>query len=100
MAIGYNLGAEWDGFTNTPAWIYTFAPGFKIGESWYGYIEAFGSVMKNEKSQHSVDAGIAWYASDDVKIDFSGGKALNNYVQPWYMAVGISARLQVSKKKN
>lgn len=100
MAIGYNLGAEWDGFSNTPAWIYTFAPGFKIGESWYGYIEAFGSVMKNEKPQHSVDAGIAWYASDDVKIDFSGGKALNNYVQPWYMAVGISARLQVSKKKN
>jgi Putative MetA-pathway of phenol degradation len=100
MSIGYNLGAEWDGFSSTPAWIYTFAPGFKIGKTWYGYVEAFGSVMKNEKPQHSVDAGIAWYASDDVKIDFSGGKALNNYVLPWYVAVGISARMQVSKKKN
>jgi Putative MetA-pathway of phenol degradation len=99
IAIGYNLGAEWDGFGNTPAWIYTFAPGFKIGKKWYGYVEAFGSVMKNEKPQHSVDAGIAWYASHDVKIDFSGGKALNDNALPWYVAVGVSARLRVSKKK-
>jgi Putative MetA-pathway of phenol degradation len=99
MALGYNLGAEWDGFSSTPAWIYTFAPGFNIGKRWYGYVEAFGSVKKNEKPQHSVDAGIAWYANNDVKIDFSGGKSLNENALPWYVAVGASARLRVSKKK-
>jgi hypothetical protein len=35
IAIGYNLGAEWDGFSNEPTWIYTFAPGFNLGKRFY-----------------------------------------------------------------
>ena len=46
IAIGYNVGAEWDGESNTPAYIYTFAPGLSISDKWYGYIEAFGEIKK------------------------------------------------------
>jgi hypothetical protein len=97
FALGYNLGAEWDGFSNTPAWIYTFAPGFNMGKRWYGYVEAFGSVTKGTSPQHSVDGGIAWYATSDVKIDFSGGRALNAYAPRWYVALGASARLRMHR---
>ena len=34
IGLGYNLGAEWDGFSNTPFWIYTIAPGFNLGKKW------------------------------------------------------------------
>ena len=32
IGLGYNLGAEWDGFTSVPSWIYTFSPGFNLGK--------------------------------------------------------------------
>jgi hypothetical protein len=99
VGLGYNLGAEWDGVTNTPSWIYTFAPGFNIGKKWYGYIEAFGSIRKNEKPEHAVDGGIAYYFSDDTKIDFSGGFGLSKTAVDNYVAIGFSFRFTTKKKK-
>jgi hypothetical protein len=98
MAIGYNLGAEWDGYSNTPTWIYTFAPGFNIGSRWYAYVEAFGFINKEEAPQHSVDAGIAWYANNNFKIDFSGGAGISEAAPPWYVSVGASIRFNTAKK--
>ncbi len=98
MAIGYNLGAQWDGFSNTPTWIYTFAPGFNIGSRWYAYVEAFGFINKLEAPQHSVDAGIAWYANNNVKIDFSGGAGISQAAPPWYVSVGASVRFNTAGK--
>ncbi|MES1218539.1 MAG: transporter, partial [Bacteroidota bacterium] len=92
IALGYNIGAEWDGFSSTPVWIYTFAPGFELGEKWYAYIEAFGFIQKNEKPQHSLDGGIAYYISNDVKIDLSGGFGISEEAPKNYVAVGISFR--------
>jgi Putative MetA-pathway of phenol degradation len=99
IALGYNLGAEWDGETSIPDWIYTFAPGFNIGKKWYGYIETYGSVRKNEAPQHSIAGGLAFYFSDNTKIDFSGSYGLTENATDWYTAIGFSFRLPVSKKK-
>jgi Putative MetA-pathway of phenol degradation len=98
LAIGYNLGAEWDGYSNIPKWIYTFAPGFNIGNRWYTYIEAFGFINKEEAPQHSVDAGIAWYASNNFKIDFSGGAGISPAAPPWYISLGASVRFNTANK--
>ncbi len=98
IGLGYNLGAEWDGENNTPYWIYTFAPGFIIGKNWYGYVEAFGSVRKNEKPQHAVDGGLAYYFSPDSKIDFSAGFGLSEEAVDHYVAVGYSFRFSTKKK--
>jgi Putative MetA-pathway of phenol degradation len=99
IGLGYNLGAEWDGETNIPAWIYTFAPGFNIGEKWYGYVEAFGELRKNEKPSHAIDAGIAYYFSDNSKIDFSGGFGLTDTAIDNYFAIGYSFRFNTKAKK-
>lgn len=92
IALGYNLGAVWDGYTKTPTWLYTLAPGINIGKKWYGYIEAFGFIRKNEMPQHSLDAGIAYYISNDVKIDLSGGFGISNSSPKNYIAIGGSFR--------
>jgi len=94
IALGYNLGAEWDGYTTTPVWIYTFAPGFDLGEKWYAYIEAFGFIQKNEKPQHNLDGGIAYYISNDVKIDLSGGFGISQEAPKNYLAIGFSFRVK------
>lgn len=97
IGLGYNLGAEWDGFSSTPYWIYTIAPGFNLGEKWYGYIEAYGAVRKGDSPQHGIDGGIAYYVNDNLKLDISGGFNLIN--SPNYVAIGASFRFAAFKKK-
>lgn len=96
IGLGYNLGAEWDGYSNTPYWIYTIAPGFNLGKRGYFYIEAFGAVRKGEAPQHSIDGGFGYYVSDNVKLDISGGFNIIN--SPDYIALGFSFRFNTAKK--
>lgn len=98
VALGYNLGAEWDGVSNDPSYIYTFAPGCNISENWYGYIEAFGEIKKSQAPQHSIDGGIAYYVNNNFKLDLSSGFGLTTAAQQWYVAVGASVRFNVSGK--
>lgn len=98
VGLGYNIGAEWDGESNIPSWIYTIAPGFNIGKKWYGYVEAFGAVRKNEKPEHALDAGIAYYFSDNTKIDFSGGFGISEQAIGNYLAIGFSFRFNTRPK--
>ncbi len=97
IAIGYNLGAEWDGYNKEATWIYTFAPGFNIGKKWYGYVEAFGFISKMDKPQHSLDAGIAYYVTPNFKLDLSSGIGISAAAPDWYVAFGWSVRFKAVK---
>jgi hypothetical protein len=93
FGIGTNVGMSWDGYSSKPTWLYTFSPGFNIGQKWYVYIEAFGFIQKDELPQHSVDGGIAYYLSDDIKLDVSGGLGLSQAAPKNYFALGFSFRV-------
>ena len=97
IGIGYNLGAEWDGFSDEATWIYTFAPGFNISEKWYGYVEAFGFVSKKNKPEHNLDGGIAYYINRDFKVDLSSGFGISKEAPDWYVAIGASFRFKTGK---
>ncbi len=98
VGLGYNIGAEWDGFTNTPTWIYTFAPGFTLSEKWYGYIEAFGFINKNESPQHSIDGGLGYFLNDNIKLDVSSGFGISEAAPNWYFSLGGSIRFNTKSK--
>jgi hypothetical protein len=98
IGLGYNVGAEWGGFSNTPSYIYTFAPGFTLSDKWYGYIEAFGSVNKNESPQHSIDGGLAYFVNNNFKLDISSGFGISKAAPDWYVAVGGSIRFNTKSK--
>ncbi len=97
IGLGYNLGAEWDGFAPSPAWLYTFSPGFNFGKKWYAYIESFGFIRKNEAPQHSLDGGFAYYFSNDLKVDMSGGFGISKAAPKNYMALGFSFRVKTKR---
>ena len=99
IGLGYNVGAEWGGFSNSPSWIYTIAPGFNLGKKWYTYIEAFGSFTKGDDPVHAFDGGLAYYFSDNAKIDISSGVGITDNATDWYSAVGFSFRFDTRKKK-
>ena len=93
LGIGYNLGAEFQ--TNgSMEGIYRIAPNINIGQNGYAYVEVFGRVPFSLNVDHWVDGGVAYYLSDDVKLDFSVGKSLSTR-SDWYAALGISFRCKV-----
>ena len=93
FGVGSNLGIAWDGYASDPAWLYTFSPGFTVGEKWYVYLEAFGFIQKLERPQHNLDAGIAYYISQDAKLDLSAGKGISDAAPKNYFALGFSFRM-------
>jgi hypothetical protein len=95
--LGYNFGAEWDGYGNRTGWLYTLAPGFDIGENWYLYVEAFGNYVW-DTWQHGADLGIAYYISNDTKLDLSAGLGLGNNPLKNYIALGFSFRFLAKEK--
>jgi len=92
IGIGYNAGAEWDGYNNKPAWLYTLSPNFSIGKRWYSYVEAFG-FYHTDSWEHNIDGGLAYYLSNDAKIDLSGGFGLGSSILKNYLSLGFSFRL-------
>jgi hypothetical protein len=97
IALGYNFGAAWNGYDNSPVWLYTFAPGFDIGKRWYAYGEIFGFFKSGLSAEHLVDAGIAYHTSDNTRIDFSAGTGIINSDLRNYLALGFSFRLPTGK---
>lgn len=97
VTLSYNLGAEWDGYSKRPDWIYTVATGFDIGERWYTYLEAFGFLRQDIHPQHNLDAGLAYFISNNVKVDVSGGFGISKDSPKNYMAIGFSFRCDTKR---
>jgi hypothetical protein len=98
ISLGYNAGIEWDGFSKTPIWIYTISNGFDLGK-WYAYIELFGFYPNGEQASHNADIGVAYFISDNVKIDLSGGIGLSDAAPRNYVAAGFSFRCNTKRGK-
>ncbi len=91
--VGYNFGAEYhsDGVVEG---IYRIAPNVNLGKNGYAYAEVFGRFPHTEFTDTWVDAGLAYYLSDNIKADVSMGKSLRTG-DAWYAALGISFRLRL-----
>ncbi len=92
VAIGYNAGAEWDGESSIPKWVYTLAPGLDFADHFYCYAEISGSIQKDALPEHIADIGFAYYLNDNTKFDISSGYGLSHAAMEWYVAIGFSCR--------
>ena len=87
-----NIGVSWDGFSTTPAWLYSLSWGFELGKKWDSFLEVFGTTQKNEMAQNSVDAGVGFYISNNVKLDASAGIGITDAALNNFFGAGISFR--------
>lgn len=97
MSLGYNIGMQWESMQEPPAYVYTITTGINIGEAWYAYTEAFGSIFKNEAPENNIDAGLAYLINDNFKIDISGGIGISEAAARHYFAIGASFRFKTGK---
>ena len=97
ISLGYNLGCEWDGYTNDPDYIYTVTLGYAPAKKWYTYIEAFGAFKKQITTEHNIDSGIAYFISNNFKTDISAGMGFTGNAAQWYIALGVSVRFNTNR---
>ncbi|MFZ4436323.1 MAG: transporter [Flavobacterium psychrophilum] len=93
MSFSYNLGAEWNGFTAEPTFIYTLATGYTLSNKFGSYIELFGFIPQIEKPMHSFDGGITYLINDDFMLDLSSGIGISKTAPINYIAFGFSFRI-------
>lgn len=93
MSFSYNLGAEWDGFSPEPTFIYTVATGYSITEKLGSYIELFGFAPQQQTANHSFDGGFTYLISPNFMVDASAGVGITENAPDYYWALGFSFRL-------
>jgi hypothetical protein len=93
IAISYNLGAKWNGFTPEPTFIYTLSTGYSITNKLGSYIELFGFAPQKNKSNHSIDGGLTYLISNNFMIDVSAGLGITDNAPDNYFATGFSFRI-------
>jgi hypothetical protein len=94
FTLAYNLGAEWDGETPEPTFIYTLTSGMSITEKLGAYIELYGFAPQNNIADHRADGGFTYLISNDVMVDISGGFGISKHSPQSYFALGFSYRIK------
>jgi len=99
VSLGYNVGAQWDGISGEPVFLYTFAPAFSLGGDWGCYVELYGFAQQKGKADHNVDGGFTYLVNNNAQFDLSGGWSLTGKDGvPYYVSLGFSWRFDIVKR--
>ena len=89
LALGYNIGGEYDPFLDEFSGLYTLSLGIGLTDSFGVFGEFFGDF----DSSHEFDAGLTYLISDMVQYDLSGGFGLTADAPDFFISTGITVRL-------
>lgn len=97
FSVSYNGGAEWDGETPRPDFIYSLSVGANIIGALGVYAELYGRTpqQREEDAELRADAGLTYLVSNDVLVDVSGGIGLTDNAPERYVAIGLSYRFKL-----
>ncbi len=93
VTLAYNLGAEWDGFSAEPTFIYTLTSGITTGKNTGIYFEFYGFAPQNQNADHRFDGGFVYQMKPNMQFDISGGVGITENAPDYYGALGFSFRL-------
>ncbi len=97
LSLGYNIGAEWNGETPEPTFIYTLTTGYSITEKIGCYIEIYGFMPQSNIAHHRADAGLTYLIGNNFMVDISGGIGITDNAPKKYLALGFSCRFNTKK---
>ena len=93
VALSYNVGTEWDGFSSKALWIYSISSGFELAKRWEAFLEIFGVAQKDKLAENSLDTGFGFYINNDMKLDASAGIGISSAAVDYFFGVGFSFRI-------
>jgi len=93
FSLGYNLGAEWDGESPLPVFIYTVETGYSITGKIGAYVEFYGFASRESLADHRFDCGLSYLLRPNILLDISGGVGITDSAPDYFVAFGFSFRL-------
>lgn len=77
FSIGYNVGAEWDGYSAIPATFLAVCLGFNITDNLGAFVESYNYItkygMRNTQGEANIDFGFNWMVHPKVQLDIYAG---------------------------
>lgn len=95
QSLSYNIGAEWNGETAEPTYIYTLTTGYSFTEKLSSYIECYGFVPQIEKPDHRFDFGFVYLLTPNHQFDMSSGIGLSKNSPNYFVSFGYSFRFKM-----
>jgi hypothetical protein len=89
VSLAYNLGAEWNGESARPAYIYTLSTGMSSATKLACYGEVYGFWESGAKADNRADAGLTYLVNNNVMLDLSAGFGLQSEILRNYLAIGF-----------
>jgi len=95
IQVGYNLGAEWDGQSAEPTFIYTLSADFVLTKRLESFIEGYGYLPQLGRADHWIDGGFKYLITKDIQVDISGGYELTSHQRyhGYFESLGFSFRI-------
>jgi hypothetical protein len=98
-SLGYNLGMEWNGFSDNPSTIYSISLARDLGQGFGAFGEFYGNFTRydipNEiVGDHRFDAGVTYLYRHDVQFDVSSGFGVNKRSPDYFLSAGASFRFK------
>lgn len=91
-SLSYNLGAQWGDDSSEIAYVYTLSYGYSITSKLGAYLEVYGDLPENSKSNHYWDAGLTFLVRNNIQLDATVGKSFTEG-QDILLSGGVSFRL-------
>jgi hypothetical protein len=91
-SISYNLGAQWGEDSPEASYLYTLVYGYDLNEKFGLYLEVYGDLPEDDRSDHFWDAGITYKPKNNIQLDALIGTGIDNS-QKLMFGGGISFRL-------
>jgi Putative MetA-pathway of phenol degradation len=95
QTVSYNLGAEWNGWSAEPTFVYTLTTGYSFSEKISGYIELYGFIPQFEKPDHRFDGGLNYLINPNHQLDVSAGLGMSETSADYFVSLGYSFRFKI-----
>ena len=94
LSLGYNVGAEWDGVSLSPATFLAVGLGYAINDDLGCFVESYNYLAKGGNA-YCADFGLNYMVARKVQVDVAANLDLCNPSQCW--AVSFGAAWQIKK---
>ena len=89
LSLGYNIGAEWDGYTPAPVTFLALCLGYTINEDLGCFVESYNYLAKGGNA-YCADLGLNYMVAPKVQVDVAADLDLCNPAQNWAVSLGVA----------
>lgn len=89
LSLGYNVGAEWDGFIPSPVAFLAVGLGYSVTDNLDCFVESYNYLAKGGNA-YCADFGLNYMVARKVQVDVAANLDLWNPAQCWSVSFGVA----------